>query len=120
MTQKTVNCLHYICPCLSNDMEQLKKDKKFWKETAETQNGHLTSQLAAAQEEIKSLEVTLLNRTSAMDNNVKYCKQLEHQNQKLIDLLERHYSHHKKCGHDFTCVCLQDESKRALKEGRKA
>ncbi len=29
----------------------------------------------------------------------------------LLDCLRRHYTHTKKCGHDFDCVCLQDESR---------
>lgn len=36
------------------------------------------------------------------------------ENEKLRNLLKRHYSFEKKCGHDFNCICLLDDSRSAL------
>jgi len=46
-------------------------------------------------------------------------EELEAQNKELSSLLSRHYSFKKVCGHDYPCICLQDDCLSALTKHNK-
>lgn len=103
--------------CINKLMNDAREEGR---QESSSQIKQLERELAEARKENKDLEFTLQNRTSVMDNNIKFLKTVEASRDKFKAALERivndkEFSHDVK-GNPVRACWYIEEAKRALSE----